>query len=305
MNAAGNASKGDKSIRMCIDDKYLWRDQQYPKRPPARGNPQKVLKKAQYGRETGGLTLSNLNVPAVIPPTVAMIPPQAETVDSQKDRETDQQRIQHRKQQIAYGKNTLGYEQYLKAVPIGQRRSEHPCTPDPYEKLSKRHFDGKVKLWRRQLHDWDANQQPYIHNNQASHSPSCCSCQAVRRLAEEAGIIGGASFALLLSRALGGDVLDDDTDDAGGAGGTLTMPDENLLLDNASSLHHSTHQVGCDVRSSPGSISRRANLKYYGLREDFDEAMPVSATCGHISATTHAALSFVFDDFDYEALLTG
>lgn len=43
-----------------------------------------------------------------------------------------------------------------------QRRgySEHPRTPDPYEKVPKRTFDGRVKAWRRQLHKWDLD-----HNN--------------------------------------------------------------------------------------------------------------------------------------------
>jgi hypothetical protein len=38
-----------------------------------------------------------------------------------------------------------------------QRRgySEHPRTPDPYEKVPKRTFDGRVKAWRRLLHKWD------------------------------------------------------------------------------------------------------------------------------------------------------
>lgn len=31
----------------------------------------------------------------------------------------------------------------------------HPRTPDPYEEASKRQFDGRVKAWRRQIHQWD------------------------------------------------------------------------------------------------------------------------------------------------------
>ncbi len=31
----------------------------------------------------------------------------------------------------------------------------HPRTPDPYEQISKRNFDGKIKAWRRALHLWD------------------------------------------------------------------------------------------------------------------------------------------------------
>ena len=32
---------------------------------------------------------------------------------------------------------------------------KHPRTPDPYEKQSKRTFDGRIKAWRRILHQWD------------------------------------------------------------------------------------------------------------------------------------------------------
>lgn len=32
---------------------------------------------------------------------------------------------------------------------------EHPRTPDPYELQSKRAFDGRIKIWRKELHKWD------------------------------------------------------------------------------------------------------------------------------------------------------
>ena len=31
----------------------------------------------------------------------------------------------------------------------------HPSTPNPYEEMSKRAFDGCIKAWRRELHKWD------------------------------------------------------------------------------------------------------------------------------------------------------
>jgi hypothetical protein len=35
---------------------------------------------------------------------------------------------------------------------------EHPRTPDPMEGgVSKRAFDGKVKVWRRAIHKWDTS----------------------------------------------------------------------------------------------------------------------------------------------------
>ena len=107
--------------------------------------------------------------------------------------EDDEHKIQMRLKQISYGKNTIGYDRYIAEVPKNKRKgySEHPRTPDPYAKASKREFDGKVdvncvnsirmhmacyflcnycfietvltlaqvKAWRRALHRWDVNDQ--------------------------------------------------------------------------------------------------------------------------------------------------
>jgi hypothetical protein len=35
-----------------------------------------------------------------------------------------------------------------------QRRRDHPRTPDKYEVMSKRAWDGRVKSWRKALHKW-------------------------------------------------------------------------------------------------------------------------------------------------------
>jgi hypothetical protein len=72
-------------------------------------------------------------------------------------KESDEQRISARIKQILFGKNTTGYDNYISAVPKNKRQSrkDHPRTPDPYLKTSKRCFDGIVKAWRRQLHQWD------------------------------------------------------------------------------------------------------------------------------------------------------
>ena len=73
------------------------------------------------------------------------------------EKETDPRRLSQRHKEIAYGKNTLGYERYLRMVPKEKRRHprDHPPTPDPTRKYSKRQFDGIVRAWRRKLHDWD------------------------------------------------------------------------------------------------------------------------------------------------------
>ncbi len=31
----------------------------------------------------------------------------------------------------------------------------HPRTPNAYEEMSKRAFDGRIKIWRKALHQWD------------------------------------------------------------------------------------------------------------------------------------------------------
>eukprot|EP00953_Heterococcus_sp_UTEX-ZZ885_P002128 1661-Heterococcus_DN1.PRE.1 len=60
--------------------------------------------------------------------------------------------------QISKGKNTAGYDRYCKLVPKAERSTdsaEHPQTPNPHVKRSKRAFEGLLTVWRRQLHAWD------------------------------------------------------------------------------------------------------------------------------------------------------
>eukprot|EP00793_Prasinoderma_coloniale_P006821 PRCOL_00001652-RA len=69
--------------------------------------------------------------------------------------ESDQHRLSQRQKRIDMGKNTLGYVNYIRAVPKHKRRRSDPQTPDIHMIASKRQFDGIVKAWRRRLHDWD------------------------------------------------------------------------------------------------------------------------------------------------------
>jgi hypothetical protein len=55
--------------------------------------------------------------------------------------------------------------------------SEHPRTPDPYEKVPKRTFDGRVKVWRRLLHKWD------IDNAQEGRAESTTSDSTITMVA--------------------------------------------------------------------------------------------------------------------------
>ncbi|KAJ1437161.1 histone RNA hairpin-binding protein RNA-binding domain-containing protein [Ochromonadaceae sp. CCMP2298] len=76
---------------------------------------------------------------------------------SRRWNDVDTNRVNARLKQIQYGKNTIGYDNYAAAVSKKQRGklSVHPRTPDPYEDVSKRSFDGSIMAWRRSLHRWD------------------------------------------------------------------------------------------------------------------------------------------------------
>eukprot|EP00049_Salpingoeca_infusionum_P004961 m.86386 g.86386 ORF g.86386 m.86386 type:complete len:226 (-) comp12804_c0_seq2:2242-2919(-) len=77
--------------------------------------------------------------------------------------QVDSGRVKSRLKQIGFGKNTQGYINYIKQVDRAERKAEDPQTPDPYRDCSKRAFDGLIRKWRQQLHQYDAietSQQP-------------------------------------------------------------------------------------------------------------------------------------------------
>lgn len=68
---------------------------------------------------------------------------------------SEERRLEQRQKQIEYGKNTIGYKIYTKTIKKDKRKKTDPWTPDKYTKCSKRCWDGMVRSWRRQLHNWD------------------------------------------------------------------------------------------------------------------------------------------------------
>ena len=103
-------------------------------------------------------------------------------------KELDAHRIEQRRKQIEFGKNTRGYDLYLQKTPKfvlfsrvviifkrnrNMRTRTDPKTPDIHSPIGKRQvptpclylvsshmytlgqFDGQVRAWRRQLHNFD------------------------------------------------------------------------------------------------------------------------------------------------------
>jgi hypothetical protein len=73
--------------------------------------------------------------------------------------ELTEARIATRQRDIDFGKTIPGYSNYLAAVPVEKRiprNLTHPQTPDKYELMGKRRWQGLVRAWKKGLHAWDA-----------------------------------------------------------------------------------------------------------------------------------------------------
>lgn len=69
--------------------------------------------------------------------------------------EVDEEILRRRQKQIDYGKNTEGYQNYIIKVPFDQRTRAHPSTPNKSKKMSRRKWDGGIRIWRQLLHHFD------------------------------------------------------------------------------------------------------------------------------------------------------
>lgn len=97
---------------------------------------------------------------------------------------TDPHRLAQRQKQIDYGKNTIGYDNYTRKMPRHRRRfGKDPMTPDITDNCSKRAFDGRVKVWRKSLHEYDGPD-----GSRPAGASSKPAAQIVTQPAESAGI---------------------------------------------------------------------------------------------------------------------
>lgn len=69
--------------------------------------------------------------------------------------ETDPHRIQQRMKQVQFGLSTRGYQNFIRTVPE-EVRDQVLRIPDVFQKCSKRSWDGQVRKWRRELHQYDS-----------------------------------------------------------------------------------------------------------------------------------------------------
>ncbi|KAI3647379.1 hypothetical protein MP228_007600 [Amoeboaphelidium protococcarum] len=67
-----------------------------------------------------------------------------------------ERRLAQRQKQIDIGKNTPEYRNYISIKPNKNRRGRYdPQTPDKHQDISKRNWEGQMKVWRRKLHMFD------------------------------------------------------------------------------------------------------------------------------------------------------
>jgi len=68
--------------------------------------------------------------------------------------ETDSRALMRRQRQIDFGKNNRSYLNYITFIPKEKRCDRCPMTPNIYRKMSRRGFDGLVRKWKIDVHEW-------------------------------------------------------------------------------------------------------------------------------------------------------
>ena len=119
------------------------------------GSPPKQSRLASPGPPKAGR--SNQGLPKAPPPPKLSNSVREE--EKSEEIESDPVILQRRQKQIDYGKNNLHYDNFIQKVPKNRRHRRDPRTPDKYLKYSRRQWDGLVRAWKKQVHDWN-NSQP-------------------------------------------------------------------------------------------------------------------------------------------------
>jgi len=167
----------------------------------AKRGPDELERPDKLHRRADGTAVTADTVMADAPPAamhrVSVFGGAAATSASRESAEDpDQHKIAQRQKQIDHGKNTLAYDKYCRQVPRNQRdrtKPHHLRTPNPREAgISKRQFDGRVRDWRRKLHElWDSDgnpaEAPAGAEPRASESSSSCSTSLSRAVSASAG----------------------------------------------------------------------------------------------------------------------
>lgn len=68
------------------------------------------------------------------------------------DLESDPEILERRNRDITYGKSTENYMVYRDKIPREDRSRSMPRTPDKYQKMSRRRWDGQIKSWKLNIH---------------------------------------------------------------------------------------------------------------------------------------------------------
>ncbi|EQC34091.1 hypothetical protein SDRG_08301 [Saprolegnia diclina VS20] len=121
--------------------------------PPRRPSPPPASRQTEAERSTP--VEARPAASASTPPAPRDAAPRLEK-NQMFQRETDPHKLAQRQKQIDFGKNTIGYDRYTQLVPRSERKQGlHPSTPDKTQAISKRMWDGRVRVWRSALHFWD------------------------------------------------------------------------------------------------------------------------------------------------------
>jgi len=96
----------------------------------------------------------------IIPPlNLDQIEEGGQGIPKKRNAENDPRRLEQRQKQIEYGYKTIGYQNFISKVPKTGRGPKDPITPRKNQKCSKRSWDGQIRKWRRELHQWDPETQ--------------------------------------------------------------------------------------------------------------------------------------------------